>query len=202
MLPHSYELPVALLLVLGGTLSCFAGYRLFKITLAIYGFIIGAMLTSSMMGSSNTTGMIVSAILGGFAGAAILVFAYFVGIALIGAGLGALVAHVGWSWFRTADPPAALIIALAVMGALGAMVLQRYVIIVSTAFAGAWTLLLGMTAMIERSSIAARPRGDNVFILYPTASTTGTPWLPIAWMVLGLTGTVVQLGITAKRSKK
>jgi hypothetical protein len=199
MLPHSYELPVALLLVLGGTLSCFAGYRLFKITLAIYGFIIGAMLTSSMMGSSNTTGMIVSAILGGFAGAAILVFAYFVGIALIGAGLGALVAHVGWSWFRTADPPPALIIALAVMGALGAMVLQRYVIIVSTAFAGAWTLLLGTTAMLERSSIAARPRGDNVFILYPTTSASGPPWLPIAWIVLGLTGTVVQLGITARK---
>jgi hypothetical protein len=96
MLPHSYELPIALLLVLGGALSCFAGYKLFKITLAIYGFIIGAMITSSMMGSSNTTGMIVSAIVGGLAGAAILVFAYFVGIALVGAGLGALVAR-GWA---------------------------------------------------------------------------------------------------------
>ena len=178
MLPANFQLPAAIVLLLGGAVACFAGYRLFRVVLAIYGFIIGAMLTSSMMGSSNTTGMIVSAILGGVAGAAILVFAYFVGIALIGAGLGALVAHVGWSWFRASDPPASLIIALAVMGALGAMVLQRYVIIVSTAFAGAWTLLLGATAMLERSSIAARPRGDNVFILYPTSSATGPPWLP------------------------
>ena len=201
MLPHSYELPVALLLVLGGTLSCFAGYKLFKITLAIYGFIIGAMLVSSMMGSSNTTGMIVSAVLGGFAGAAILVFAYFIGIALVGAGLGALVAHVGWGWFRTTDPPATLIIVLAIMGAIGAMILQRYVIIVSTAFAGAWTILLGVMAYMERSSPVARPRGDNVFILYPTTPTDGAVWIPIAWIVLGLAGTVVQLAITGRKGK-
>jgi hypothetical protein len=199
MLPHSYELPVALLLVLGGALSCFAGYKLFKITLAIYGFIIGAMLASSMMGSSNTTGMLVSGLVGGLCGAAILVFAYFVGIALIGAGLGALVAHVGWSWFRAADPPAALIIALAILGALGAMMLQRYVIIVSTAFAGGWTILLGVMAIMERSSVTARPRGDNVFILYPTTTAGGPPWMPVAWIVIGVVGTAVQLGITGRK---
>ena len=48
------------------------------------------------MGVSNTTGMIVAALVGGVVGALMLMFAYFVGIALVGAGLGALVAHVGW----------------------------------------------------------------------------------------------------------
>ncbi|PYR43268.1 MAG: hypothetical protein DMF93_03600, partial [Acidobacteria bacterium] len=88
MLPHPYELPAAVLLVLGGALSCFAGYRLFKVVLGIYGFILGAMLASSMMAASNTLGMIVSAVVGGLAGALLLVFAYFIGIALVGAGLG------------------------------------------------------------------------------------------------------------------
>ena len=37
-------LPAAILLMLGGTVSCFAGYRLFRVVLAIYGFILGAML--------------------------------------------------------------------------------------------------------------------------------------------------------------
>ena len=55
--------------MLGGALACFAGYRLFRIVLAIYGFILGAMLASSMMGVSNTTGMIVAALVGGLAGA-------------------------------------------------------------------------------------------------------------------------------------
>src|SRR5438552_2057399 len=122
MLPHAYELPAALLLVLSGAIACFAGYRLFRLVLA-------------------------AAIVGGLAGALILVFAYFVGIALVGAGLGALVAHVSWAQFGATDPPAIIVVLLAVLGAVGAMMLQRYVIIVGTAFGGAWTLLVGALAL-------------------------------------------------------
>ena len=198
MLPASYELPAALILVLGGALSCFAGYRLFKITLAIYGLIFGAMIASSSMGISNTTGMIVAAIVGGIAGALILVFAYFMGIGLIGAGLGAIVAHVGWGFVRPGDPPPAVLIALAVLGAVGAMLLQRYVIVVATAFAGAWTMLLGGLAILDRGVERASRVGD-VWILYPTTAPPGRTWVPIAWIVLGIVGTVVQLGVTAKK---
>jgi uncharacterized protein DUF4203 len=199
MLPHSYELPVALFLVLGGALSCFAGYRLFKITLAIYGFIFGAMFASSTMGASNTTGMIAAAIAGGLLGALILVFAYFIGIALVGAGLGALVAHVGWAYIRPGDPPALAIIVLAVLGAIGAMLLQRYVIVVATAFGGAWTLLLGALAIADRGAERAARVGD-VWILYPTSVGPGRTWVPIAWILLGVVGTAVQLGLTGKRA--
>ncbi len=198
MLPHSYEIPAALFLVLGGALSCFAGYRLFKITLAIYGCIFGAMFTSSLMAASNTTGMILAAIGGGLAGALIFVFAYFIGIALIGAGLGALVAHVGWSYVRPGDPPAAAIIVLAILGAVGAMLLQRYVIIVTTAFGGAWMLMLGALAIADRGAERASRVGD-VWILYPTSVGPGRSWVPVAWIVLGVIGTVVQLGVTARK---
>jgi uncharacterized protein DUF4203 len=205
MIPHSYELPAALLLVLGGALSCFAGYRLFKITLAIYGFIFGAMFASSTVAASNTTGMILAAIGGGLAGALILVFAYFIGIALIGAGLGALVAHGIWSYVRTGDPPPAAVIVLAILGAIGAMLLQRYVIVVTTAFAGAWTLLLGGLAIANGTSLAAASRTSqvgDVWILYPTTPAPGKGWVPIAWILIGLVGTAAQLGITGKRKKK
>ena len=94
MLPHAYEMPAAILILLSGIVACFAGYRLFRLVLAIYGFILGAMLASSLMASSNTVGMIGAALLGGIVGALIMTFAYFVGIALIGAGMGALAAHV------------------------------------------------------------------------------------------------------------
>src|SRR5437762_4125996 len=116
MLPHSYELPAAVLLVLGGALACFAGYRLFRIVLAIYGFLFGAAFASSMMGAGQTSGMIVAALVGGVVGALVLVFAYFVGIALVGAGLGALVANVTWSYVRPGEPPLAAIVVLAVLG--------------------------------------------------------------------------------------
>src|SRR5204863_3064619 len=100
MLPTSYELPAAIVLVLGGALACFAGYRLFRFVLAIYGFVLGAMLASSTVAPSSTAWMVGAAIAGGLAGALILVFAYFMAIALIGAGLGALAVHAGWGYVR------------------------------------------------------------------------------------------------------
>jgi hypothetical protein len=201
MLPHSYELPAAILLVLGGALSCFAGYRLFRIVLGIYGFIGGAMLVSSTMGVSNTTGMIAAALIGGVAGALILMFAYFVGIALVGAGLGALVANVGWGYVGTGDPPPAAVIALALMGSIAAMVLQRYVIIVATAFGGAWTVIVGGLAVSgDRGAARAAAAGD-VWILYPLTPAPGQRWVPVAWIVLGLIGTGVQLGVTASKKR-
>jgi len=167
MLPHSYELPAAILLVLGGALSCFAGYRLFKIVLGIYGFILGALLASSMMGVSNTTGMIVAALVGGICGALLLMFAYFIGIALVGAGLGALVAHVGWGYVGAGDPPALVVILLSVLGSIGAMLLQRYVIIVATAFGGAWTVIVGTLAISgEKSGISSKMRYASEKLLF------------------------------------
>ena len=198
MLPHSYQLPAAVLLALGGALSCFAGYRLFKLTLAIYGFIFGAMLASSTMGVSNTTGMIVAALVGGLAGALLLMFAYFIGIALVGAGLGALVAHVGWSSVRSGDPPALVVILLSILGSMGAMLLQRYVIIVATAFGGAWTMIVGGFAATTGRA-AARASSADVWFLYPMTPAPGRAWVPIAWVGLGLIGTAVQLGVTGRK---
>jgi hypothetical protein len=198
MLPPAYSLPMNVLLVLAGALACFAGYRQFKIVLAMAGFIIGGMAASSMMSPGNTVGLIVAALVGGLAGAVILFFAYFVGIALAGAGLGALLAHVGWGYLGGGDPPALLLIVLAVLGAIGAMVLQRYVIIVATAFGGAWTIIGGGLALAtSRATAHGAPSGD-VWILYPT-SAGGQGWVPIAWIVLGLIGTAVQLGTSGKK---
>ena len=202
MLPHSYELPAAILLVLGGALSCFAGYRLFKIVLGIYGFVLGAMLASSTMGVTNSTGMIVASLVGGVCGALLLMFAYFVGIALVGAGLGALVAHVAWSTLgRSGDPPAVAVVVLSVVGSIGAMFLQRYVIVVATAFGGAWTVIVGGLAVAgDRGAARAATAGD-VWILYTLSPAPGQKWVPVAWVALGLVGTAVQL-ITTGRKKQ
>jgi hypothetical protein len=197
MLPHSYELPAGLLLVIGGALSCFAGYRLFKIILGIYGFILGAMLASSMVAASHTVGMIAAALVGGLVGALALMFAYFVGIALVGAGLGALVAHVGWSYVGSGgDPPPLAVILLALVGSLGAMLLQRYVIIVATAFGGAWTMIVGGLTVGDRG---ARAASADVWILYPMSPAPGRSWVPLAWIGLGLIGTAVQLAVTGRK---
>jgi hypothetical protein len=198
MLPQSYELPAALVLMLAGALACFTGYRLFRVVLAIFGFILGAMLASSLMGISNTAGMLIAAFVGGLAGAAILLFAYFVGIALVGAGLGALIAHFGWTFIGSGDPPVLAVIVLAILGAIGAMFVQRHVIIATTAFVGAWTLIVGILAAVgDRGALAAKSAG-NVWILYPTTA-PGYGWMLFAWIGLGLAGTIVQLAFTGTK---
>jgi Domain of unknown function (DUF4203) len=193
MLPAAYELPAALLITAGGVIACIAGYRLFRIVLAIYGFVLGAVIASSIVGPTNTIGMIGAALGGGLAGALILVFAYFAAIALVGGGLGALVSNALWTQFGGGEPPALLIIGAAVAGAIAAMFLQRYVIVVSTAFGGAWTIVVGLMSIIGGRS------GDaNVWIFYPTMPAE-SQWTLLAWGALGVAGTAVQLAITSRQ---
>lgn len=199
MLPASLQTPAAVILVVGGLLSCFAGYRIFRVVLGIYGFIIGALLASSAMGTDQTLWMIGAALVGGVVGALILIAAYFVGVALIGAGVGALVANVAWAAFDS-EPHVFVVILLAVAGALGALALQRYVIIVATAFCGAWTTIVGALALAGDRAATQAARQD-VWLVYPLNPAPGQIWVFALWIALGTAGMVVQLAVTAKGRK-
>jgi Domain of unknown function (DUF4203) len=195
MLPASYQVPAAIVLLVGGAVACFLGYRLFRTVLAIFGFIVGAFAASSIFGVSDTGPMIIAAVVGGLVGAALLIGAYFVGVALVGAGLGALVANMAFS-VGDRDPGVLVVVACAIVGAVMSMYLQRYFIIVGTAFGGAWTLIVGAMALVgDKRALSAAATGD-VWVIYPLDPAPGQRWVPIAWIVLGLIGTAVQLGIT------
>ena len=201
MLPQTYELPGAILLILGGAVACVAGYRLFKTVLGVYGFIFGALIASSVMGVTNTARH----------------------------GDGRPRGRAGWRggderwrgssasrssapgsarWRHISsgarsgpsDPPAVAVIVASVVGAIVAMVLQRYVIVIGTAFGGAWTIIVGvLNAMAAQCRHASPPAPTVVWILYPLTPSADAPWVPMAWIVLGLFGTLVQLGLTSKR---
>jgi len=200
MLPASFQTPAAIILVLGGLLSCFAGYRVFRVVLGFFGFVLGALLTSSVMGTDQTVWMVVAAIVGGMVGALILVAAYFVGVALIGAGVGALVVNLIWASLGR-EPHIVIVILFAIAGALAALALQRYVIITATSFGGAWTTIVGLLALLgDRLAVEAAAR-NNVWLAYPMNPAPGQRWVIVAWLVLGLVGVIVQLGVTAKDKK-
>jgi Domain of unknown function (DUF4203) len=195
MLPASYQLPAAIVLLLGGTVACFFGYRMFRLVLAIFGFILGALASSSVFGASDTGPMLIAAVVGGLIGAGILITAYFVGVALVGAGLGALAANLAFS--ASGQEPHFLVIAFcAVAGAVASMYLQRYVVILGTSFGGAWTMIVGSMALVGDRAAKAAVAASDVWVLYPLNPAPGRQWLPIAWVVLGLIGTGVQLGWT------
>jgi hypothetical protein len=199
MLPASFQTPAAIVLLLGGLLACFAGYRVFRIVLAIYGFILGALLASSFMGTEQTLWMILAWVGGGIAGALILLVAYFAGVALLGAGIGAAAAHMIWAAFKS-EPAVLVLILFSIAGALGALALQRYVIIIATAFGGAQTALVGAAALLGDSS-AAQAASRAVYRVYPLDPMPNTYWDATAALVLGAVGVLVQLAVTAKGRK-
>jgi hypothetical protein len=194
MLPASYQAPAAALLLVGGVVSCFFGYRLFRIVLALSGFFIGALLPSSFMPPSSTGTLLVVALVGGLVGAAIMFTAYFVGVALAGAVLGALIANLLFS--GAGDPHILTVIVGAIVGSGLAMWLQRYFIIIATGFGGAWTIFVGAMALLgDKKAMAAAATGD-VWVLYPLDPAPGQRWVVLAWIALGIVGTAVQLGWT------
>jgi len=199
MLPATFQTPAAIVLLLGGLLACFAGYRVFRVVLAIYGFILGALVASSFMGSEQTLWMILTWIAGGVAGALILLVAYFAGVALLGAGLGAGAAHMIWAAFK-AEPGVVMLILFSIAGALAALALQRYVIIIATAFGGAQTALVGAAALMGDSA-AAQAASRAVYRVYPLDPMPNTYWDATAALVLGAVGLLVQLAVTAKGRK-
>jgi hypothetical protein len=64
MLPISYQLPAAVVLIVCGFMACVAGYRLLWWVLAAFGFIIGGLAASSVLGTSETTYMAGAFLLG------------------------------------------------------------------------------------------------------------------------------------------
>ena len=195
MLPASYQLPAALVLLLGGAVACFFGYRLFRIVLAIFGFILGALAASSVFGVSDTGPMLIAALVGGLLGAALLIGAYFVGVALVGAGLGALVANLVFS-ASASEPHFLVVLLFTIVGALASIYLQRYFIIVGTGFGGAWTLIVGVMALVGNEAAVSAAAAGDVWVAYPLDPAPGERWVPIVWVMLGLVGTGVQLGWT------
>ena len=192
MLPASYQTPAAAVLIAGGVLACFFGYRSFKVVLAVFGFIMGAVVANTMFGASNPVPMVIASVVGGAIGGGLLLAAYFVGVALIGAGVGALMAQLIWTQIE-GDPHPFVVVLFSVAGALLATWLQRYVIILGTAFGGAWTMLVGGLALNGDSApMKAAAQGD-VFGLYPLNSAPGQKWVLAAWLILGAAGTLVQM---------
>src|SRR5437868_12429216 len=200
MLPASLQTPAAIILLLGGVISCFAGYRVFRLVLGIYGFILGALLASGLVGTEHAIWMIVAALVGGLIGALILIAAYFVGVALLGAGIGALIASLIWASLGR-EPSALIVILFSVAGALAALALQRYVIIGATAFGGAWTIIVGALAFSGTHVAVDAAARNNVWLAYPMNPAPGQYWVLLVWLALGVAGVVVQLAVTAKGKK-
>ena len=188
------QLPAAALLLLGGVVVCFFGRKLFRTSLAIVGFVVGASAASSVFGLSDRMPMLIAGVVGGLLGAFILYTAYYIGVALVGAAFGAVACNLAFSALHR-EPPVFAVVLFAVAGAVASTYLQRYFVIVGSGVVGALMMIHGAIGLAGKE-FGVSPSSGGVWVVVPFDPAPGQRWVPIAWGVLALVGIAVQLGWT------
>ena len=173
--------------ILVGAIQCFFGYRIFKFILGLIGFLVGGAIAGAIgfSMSENEIVVLLVGLVGGFIGAALMIALYFIGIFLIGAFLGGVIGYVLYASAGN-SPEAAVVLILAVITGVIALILQQFMIIVSTGFGGAWGVVFGiayfLTDAIDPTNLEQmfRARGSQLYTIV------------LCWLALGIVGVIVQ----------
>jgi hypothetical protein len=177
--------------ILAGILICFWGYRMLKVTLGITGAIFGAS-SGWALGLSvapNSAGVaLVCAVVGALIGAALCIWLFFLGIFLIGASAGTAIASAVFNASGHQPAPLIVLVVAVVFGVI-ALAVQKFMIVISTAFSGSYLLLAGILPLVSNGPSAA-PLWVDPFQRGPTGA-LGMGAL-IFWAVVGVAGAAFQ----------
>jgi hypothetical protein len=182
-----FSVPVGLVAVLLGLANCFFGYRIFKFLLGVVGFILGAAagaVLGASIGDGGQLAILLGGLIGGIVGAGLLVALYILGVFLFGASAGAMLLGVIGTALNLELPPVVIIVGAVIVGII-AVVLQKVVIILATAISGAWTAVVGGSALLAGRVLEL----DQFWSSLPW----GESWVPlIVWFILAIAGAIVQ----------
>ena len=195
MPPVTVPMPVASILLGGGLLACFLGYRLLRAVLAAGGFVAGVVIATASLGDTQTALAVLLMIACGLAGALIAVLLYLSAVGLVGAGLAAFVV----SLLADGDPPVWLLLVSGAVGALVTLLVRREVTIVATSFLGAWTALVGGLAVAGDREAVAAMTGD-LTLIFPVAPLAGQVGFALGWVALATLAAAVQFLAAARTS--
>ncbi|NLW85377.1 MAG: TMEM198/TM7SF3 family protein [Planctomycetes bacterium] len=190
-------LAAAAVSVLAGAMNTFFGYRIFRLLIAMWGFIIGA-LGGAFVGLSGESLLlvIIGGIVGAVLGIVVMLLLYYVIIFLLGASVGFLAA-AGLIVAFHLSPHSWISLPLALGGGVMAVLWQRILIIVGTSFVGSANVVWGVFTLAGRNPQASREllADQQVFRQFIEAN-----WEMIAaWAILSAAGIVVQHTLTSKR---
>ena len=162
-------------IILAGMAMCFFGIRLFRVALGCAGFLAGGLVAAylawrwtatpevvrgavtfadiltRMSQADNQTVLLVWAGAGGIAGAIVSVMMHWVGVLVLGAWLGTMLAQTAMAG-TPAQSYYIVYAILALIGGILALVLRRVIVIVSTAFNGAVGAMFGIYALLKHLS--------------------------------------------------
>jgi len=201
-----------------GVLFLFFGYRVFKVTLFIIGFIIGAGITWAGFSIANPevygdagnhadgimTGVIASIIVGIGCGACAIAL-YLLGIFLIGFSLGLFAGIIGTAFIfgkthihygeGSSSTATIIILCCAIAGGLAALKIQKVLIILATSFGGASQVVLSSVCFVAGQSIVFT---DGV----PSPPYAGANLTVVSYNIivvcLAAVGAVIQFKVTGK----
>lgn len=183
-----------------GVLDCFFGYRVFKITLALFGAVLGMglfQLAAQQLGASQTTET-VALIMGAILGAGLAFLLYIAAVFLAGFGFGTT---LGMLLLANYHHMIAVLtgLVLGVIGGFLAIKLQRVLIVLSTALIGAFRAVLAsayFTSQLDWLFYFRHP--DQL-----PAVIESNGWMLPAVLALAVIGVITQLEIggSTKKSK-
>lgn len=189
---------LALFALLLGAALCFVGYRFFLVMLPIWGFFaglwLGAYAVTAIFGTgflSTVSGLVVGIVVGVICAVLSYLF-YLVGVAIVAGAVGAV---LGSGIMTALGLGGFLVTVIAIVSALIAVALtllldvQKYVIIVLSAIAGADLIVLSGLLLIGRVTLEQMQASAN--LLKPIIQDSWF-WL-ILWLVLTVAGIVVQI---------
>lgn len=195
-MPAAVHLPAAIILLAGGLVACLLGYRLFRVLVAVCGFLGGLSVGALLIEGVETWAAAILLVASGLVGTALCLAVYLAGVSLLGAAMAALAVHLIWPGFSTNAQPW-VIFSVCLAGAIAAMLLRRYVIIIGTSFGGAWGALVGGMALAGHPAAVAAASGD-VWRVYPMAPARGQMWFAVGWLALAVAAILVQLSSTSR----
>jgi hypothetical protein len=177
----------AISLIASGVLTCFFGYRLFKIVLGVSGFVAGGSLSWTLLtgASYEQPAVALGALLGALLGAAAM---FYVGVFLFGCSLGLLVALVVLS-VTGSELNMAFGGVFSAIGGLFTLLFRKMLIVVSTGLTGAWSVLSGVSYFVEDFDF------ERV-VSQPDLVRTEGGWYYLLlgiWVLLGIGGIGVQM---------
>lgn len=198
---HSIGMTIPMLIAfLVGIVVCFYGYRIFKILLAIFGFIVGFAL-SAAAGITQTDSQAAGLLLGcggGIVCAFLFGLLYLVGVFLFGAVICG--AAVGFGCENVVGG-----IVFGLIGGVLALVIQKFMIILLTAFAGAGTMIYSFAFFIFGNDVIPLQAWQNMTSNFPEYLDAQITQQLTIWglcFIVGIVGIVFQYRNIAKVKAK
>ena len=182
--------------ILWGVLDCFFGYKVFKVTLALFGALVGVGLAQAAARYFGAGPVIetISLIAGAVIGASLAFLLYIVAVFLAGFGFGAT---LGVLLLANFHHMVALLtgVVLGIIGGFLAIKVQRILIILSTALLGSFRAILALSFFTSQIDWLFYFRQPNQL----PALIDNSPWMLPAILALAAIGAFAQLELGDKK---